>query len=207
MSAEDADGIDCRLLEPTGPAPDGAGERTALLLPGLHYGADAPLLWWSCHVLRATGWHVARASWDPSVFDGHRPVDVVEHAAGRLESLVDELSRSPARLLVCKSVSTLTAAWAARRGLSAVFLTPLLAGEQFGQQWLADALACYEPPSLLVGAAGDSLWDDRLAERAGGRVLRFERGGHDLLVGDDWRASLDELTRTCQEVARFASGI
>lgn len=207
MSADGPDGIDCRLLEPTGPAPDGVGERTALLLPGLHYGADAPLLWWSSHVLRATGWHVASASWDPSVFEGRRPLDVVEHAARRLESLVDERHRDPARLLVCKSISTLTAAWAGRRGLPAVFLTPLLAGEQFGQQWLAGTLARYEPPSLLVGAAGDPLWDDRLAERAHGRVLRFERGGHDLLVGGDWRASLDELTRTCQAVARFSSSI
>lgn len=100
--------------------PDADAARTAVLLPGRGYTAQAPLLHWSGLILAEAGWNVHAVAWtdaaadDPAAFGRRAWADVT----ALLEGVPD--------LVVAKSLGTFAAPLAIAAGIPGVWLTPLV---------------------------------------------------------------------------------
>jgi hypothetical protein len=129
-------------------------ERVALLVPGVEYSAERPLLHFAGAVFRSYGWTVHEFRWSarPPQRDGQ------DFPAwfGRLRDFVGEqMSAGPdADALVGKSLGAFAAAVAADRDLPGVWLTPPLR-----DSLLADDLRRSAKPYLLVGSRADPSWE------------------------------------------------
>ncbi|MDP8957751.1 MAG: alpha/beta hydrolase [Actinomycetota bacterium] len=176
----------------------GEHNRAALLLPGARYVPAAPLLWFTREVLQARKWTVLQV-WD----EWDRSDDPTQWVADRLEAGLTHLGDHLAPLLVAKSLSTLALPEAIERGLSGIWLTPLLA-----QAAVRSALTENLPPSLVVGGTGDPTWDSEfVAQLATVEVLEIEGADHGLQFPGEPHRSLDALKiitdRTGQFVDQF----
>ena len=99
---------------------DGDPRRCVVLLPGVRYFSQAPLLWFAREAAQAAGWSVLelseRAPADEEPFD-------VDARASR--SALDATAAGQVAV-VGKSLGSAAAPLVAERGLPAVWLTPLL---------------------------------------------------------------------------------
>ena len=105
--------------------------KHVLIMPGIGYTVDRPLLYWSAQALAANGWFVDRldlkltesVEFPEMIACMERVVDewrkaALEHAA--------ESGEEPQLLVVTKSLSTLSYPHSAKLGLRVVLLTPVL---------------------------------------------------------------------------------
>lgn len=165
-----------------------------LVLPGSGYTVDHPLLFWVCHVADSLGWHVCTMRWQvPSDADAEI-TGFVEDAATILERFAPDCSRT---VVLAKSLGTLAAGWAGRRGYLGVWLTPLLGDAQLRTQLSTP------PPGLLVGGTADRHWDARSAATTGCTVVEIEGANHALTIDGDWRASIEALTTVLAATEAF----
>ena len=105
--------------------------KHVLIMPGIGYTVDRPLLYWAAQALAANGWFVDRldlkltesVEFPEMIACMERVVDewrkaALEHAA--------ESGEEPQLLVVTKSLSTLSYPHSAKLGLRVVLLTPVL---------------------------------------------------------------------------------
>jgi hypothetical protein len=173
---------------------EGDPARCAVVLPGVRYFSQAPLLWFAREAARARGWSVLelseRAPGDEEPFAWMRD---------RAERTLDRAAEAATVAVIGKSLGSAAAPLAAERGLRAVWLTPLLVRPD-----VVAALASSSAPALLVGSAADPTWSD--GRQPGGdaiEVLEFEGLDHSLQVDGDPLASLDVLRQVTERVGEF----
>ena len=189
------------LAAPAGPTRvEGDPERVGLLLPGLVYAPDRPLLHFARSVLVSLGWTTQEVWW-PQV----PPEELAAQRDWVDAQLLAVLAAEPARnvLVVGKSLGTFGARVAADRQLPAIWLTPSLNREEN----VAD-LRRASAPTLLVGSTGDRSWVAHTArelERDCPLIayLEFENLDHSLETKVDPVNSVEVLKRVVQAMERF----
>ena len=172
---------------------EGDPDRCAVLLPGIRYFSQAPLLWFAREAAQASGWSVLevseRAPGDEEPFAWMR--DRAERAT--------HAAHASRLALIGKSLGSAAAPLAAERGLPAVWLTPLLARPP-----IAEAVASSTAPVLLVGSTADDTWsNDGLPGADSVEVLEFDGLDHSLQVDGDPIASLDVLRQVTERIGAF----
>ena len=170
---------------------DGDPGRCAVVLPGVAYFSQAPLLWFAREAAQARGWSVLelteRAPRDEDPFAWMR--DRARRAVDAAEA--DTVA------VIGKSLASAAAPLVADRGLPAVWLTPLL-----NRPEVARALEAATAPVLLVGSPADPTWGGGTApERL--EVLELEGLDHSLQVQGDPLASLEVLRGVTERVGQF----
>jgi hypothetical protein len=173
---------------------EGDPARCAVILPGVRYFSQAPLLWFAREAAQAAGWSVLelseRAPADQEPFEWMR-----ERAASALDSASDAGTVA----VIGKSLGSAAAPLVAERGLPAVWLTPLLVRPD-----VVEALSSSTAPALLVGSAADPTWSGGEQPGDGSvEVLEFEGLDHSLQVEGDPLASLDVLRQVTERVGAF----
>jgi pimeloyl-ACP methyl ester carboxylesterase len=172
---------------------EGDPARRVVLLPGVRYFSQAPLLWFAREAAQAGGWSVLELS-ERAPAD-QEPFEWMRDRARRA------LDASDARTVVVigKSLGSAAAPLVAERGLEAVWLTPLLVRPD-----VAQALARATAPALLVGSTADDTWVN--GGQPGGdavEVLEFDGLDHSLQVEGDPMASLDVLRQVTERISAF----
>jgi hypothetical protein len=173
---------------------EGDPARCAVVLPGVRYFSQAPLLWFAREAAQAAGWSALelseRAPADEEPFEWMRR---------RAASALDATAEAGTVAVIGKSLGSAAAPLVAERGLPAVWLTPLLVRPD-----VAAALASSSAPALLVGSAADPTWSD--GEQPAGdsvSVLEFQGLDHSLQVSGDPSASLDVLRQVTERIGAF----
>jgi predicted alpha/beta-hydrolase family hydrolase len=172
---------------------EGDAARCAVLLPGVRYFSQAPLLWFAREAAAARGWSALelseRAPGDQEPFEWMR--DRAERALDATEA--------ETVVVIGKSLASAAAPLVAERDLAAVWLTPLLIRPE-----VVRALAAAGAPALLVGSTADPTWAN--GELPGGdaiEIMELEGVDHSLQVEGDPLASLDVLRRVTERVGAF----
>jgi hypothetical protein len=172
---------------------EGDPDRCAVLLPGVRYFSQAPLLWFARTAAQAQGWSVLevseRAPGDQEPFGWMRD---------RAERALDA-APGARHAVIGKSLGSAAAGLAAERGLPAVWLTPLLVRPEIARA-LQDATA----PRLLVGSTADDTWAGGGLPGGGAvEVVEFDGLDHSLEAPGDPLASLDVLREVTERIGAF----
>jgi pimeloyl-ACP methyl ester carboxylesterase len=170
----------------------------AVVFPGGTNGPYQPLLFYAAAAARARDAEIHRVTWPepvyPTIFDpaNHQPfVDPVAAAA------LDAAGDRP--LVIGKSLGTHAAVQAARRGLTAIWFTPMLFAPE-----VVSALEAATAPFLLVGGTADTeYWDGAVARRLTPHLLEVEDADHMMMVPGPLSASAAVLGRIADVVERF----
>ena len=173
---------------------EGDPARCAVVLPGVRYFSQAPLLWFAREAAQARGWSVLELSERAPA--GEEPFAWMRD---RAERALDRAAEADTVAVIGKSLGSAAAPLAAERGLRAVWLTPLLIRPD-----VVAALRAATAPALLVGSAADPTWSD--GEQPGGdaiEVLELEGLDHSLQVDGDPLASLDVLRQITDRILAF----
>jgi predicted alpha/beta-hydrolase family hydrolase len=172
---------------------EGDPARRVVLLPGVRYFSQAPLLWFAREAAQAGGWSVLELS-------ERAPADQEPFAwmRDRAERALDA-SDAGTVVVIGKSLGSAAAPLVAERGLAAVWLTPLLIRPE-----VVAALRAATAPCFLVGSPADETWSN--GEQPGGdsvEVVEFDGLDHSLQVEGDPLASLDVLRQVTEQIAAF----
>jgi pimeloyl-ACP methyl ester carboxylesterase len=174
---------------------EGDPDRWAVLLPGQFYPTSAPVLWFAREAMIGQGWSALEVLGQP----GEHP-DPLEWERDCFESAQAQIGDKRV-LVIGKSLASLLAAPAADRGLSAVWLTPLLT-----EAAVTDALARTKQPTLLIGGTADQLWrSDAIPDNPALEVLELPGLDHALQRPGDPEAGIEALRRLTEAVAGLAS--
>lgn len=172
---------------------EGDPERCVVLLPGVRYFSQAPLLWFAREAAQAAGWSVLEVS-------ERAPADA-EPFAWMRERAQNALAATEAERVVVagKSLGSAAAPLVAERELAAVWLTPLLVRPD-----VVAALEAATAPALLIGSSADPTWADG-ATPENSLLERLELDGldHSLQVDGDPLASLEVLGEVTERIATF----
>jgi hypothetical protein len=161
-----------------------------VLLPGVRYFSQAPLLWFAREAAQARGWSVVEV--DERAPDGEDPFEWM------LAQTERALSATSAELTVVVGKSLGSVAATMVDG-PAVWLTPLLTRPD-----IAAALAAARAPALLVGSPADPSWGGaELPNNPLLEVLELPGLDHSLQVSRDPISSLAVLRTVTQRVASF----
>jgi hypothetical protein len=172
---------------------EGDPERCVVVLPGVRYFSQAPLLWFAREAAQAAGWSALELS--------ERAPTAADPFAWMHERAQSALAATKAQrvVVVGKSLGSAAAPLVAERGLRAIWLTPLLVRPE-----VVTALNETEAPALLVGSSADPTWSD--GERPVNHALEIvELDGldHSLQAEGDLLASLDVLREVTERIATF----
>jgi hypothetical protein len=151
-----------------------ADAPVAVLLPGVNYTAQAPLLYWCATLLAERGWHVQAVDWRVDDEALAHPLAFVQDA------VTDAFACSPAsprRLVVAKSFGTYALPWARRESIAGVWLTPLLTEEP-----VAAALRGATAADLAIGGELDAFWDPDAVAGTAARLRSVPGAGHALTL-------------------------
>ena len=170
---------------------EGDPARCAVVLPGIAYFSQAPLLWFAREAAQAGGWSVLELS--ERAPRGEEPFAWMRDRAARA---LDEAAAETVAV-IGKSLASAAAPLVAERALPAVWLTPLL-----GRPQVADALAASPAPALLIGSPADPTWAEGTVPD-GPDVLELEGLDHSLQVEGDPLASLAVLRRVTERIGSF----
>jgi hypothetical protein len=169
--------------------------RWAVVLPGMQYTTQAPLLWFAREAAVAQGYTVLEVldslpdGADPAGWTRDRARRALDHAAGPATEIV----------VVGKSLASAAAGLAADRLLPAVWLTPLL-----NQDHVLDDVARASRPALLVGGSQDETWrPDALPDSGLLEIVHLDGLDHSLQRPGDPAASLQALGAVTERVGRF----
>src|SRR3954447_6004164 len=170
-------------------------DRCVVVLPGMQYSTQAPLLWFAREVAAARGWSALEVL--DALPDGAEPFG---WARDRARRALDRVAEDAGEVVVVgKSLASGAAGIVADRGLPAVWLTPLL-----NERRLADHLSRAPRPALLVGGSADEAWaPDALADSGLLQVVQLDGLDHSLQRPGDPRASLDALRAVAERIDRF----
>lgn len=179
---------------------DQSADQWVILLPGANYATTAPLLWFAREAAMAGGRNVLAVT---DRFE--RGTEPLRWAEDRAEAALRHVGNRPETILAAKSITSLAAPLAARRGLRAIWLTPLLGeGGTSVSQAVADGLAAASAPFLLIGGTADPAWDGTRARSfARGKALEIADADHALQVPGDPGRSLRTLHRVTSAISDF----
>src|SRR5262245_809817 len=176
-----------------------ADGRAAVVVPGLHYSADAPLLMYAGLAVERRGGSARRISWTvPQFGDGD---DERAWVAARASEAVDAVAAATgvaSPVVIGKSLGSLAAPVAADRGLPAVWLTPVLTDAP-----TVAALRRAAAPRLLIGGTADRLWDGRVARSITPHVLEIGGADHGMFVPGRLAESATVLGQVTTAVEHF----
>jgi hypothetical protein len=173
--------------------------RAAVVAPGGGYGADGPLLMYAGLAVHRRGGYVHRMVWNPPV-----PETLAESHAwvtAQVSAAIDDVARATgasAPVVIGKSLGSLAAPLTARRGLAAVWFTPLLT-----DQPTVIALRLATAPCLLVGGTADSQWDGSVARSITPHVVEIAGADHGMFVPGELSASAAVLGQVMTAVEQF----
>jgi hypothetical protein len=167
-------------------------DRRVVLLPGVGYTVQGPLLWFAREVAVTRGYGVlaisetARQSIDPFAW--------AQDAARAA------LSYRPAEhcVVIGKSLASVAAPVIAQAGAPALWLTPLLDQPVVTENLNRSAAAVW-----LVGSDADPSWDHNRAHDLASRVYEFPGLDHSLQVPGDPAGSLRVLGDVLRVVLEF----
>jgi hypothetical protein len=169
---------------------EGDPGRCAVLLPGVRYFSQAPLLWFAREAAQARGWSVVEV--DERAPDGEDPFEWMREQAERALAATS----ADLKVVVGKSLGSVAATMV--QG-PAVWLTPLL-----NRPEIAAALAAAGSPALLVGSPADLSWGEgELPDNPLLEVLELPGLDHSLQVEGDPLASLDVLRTVTERLGAF----
>jgi hypothetical protein len=172
---------------------EGDPARCAVVLPGVRYFSQAPLLWFAREAAQAAGWSVLELSERAPA--GEEPFEWMRR---RAEQALGATSAGTVAV-IGKSLGSAAAPLVAERGLPAVWLTPLLVRPD-----VVAALSSASAPALLVGSTADSTWSDGEQPRSASvEVLEFDGLDHSLQAERDPLASLDVLRQVTERIGEF----
>lgn len=158
-------------------SPDASPLGRCVVLPGRQYSPDGPLLFFAAQTALARGWEVRQVWWDAHTRGSQ---DVETETAWVADQLDAALEGYDGRvLLVTKSLGTLAAAEAARRGLEAAWLTPILT-----DPGVAAALTDYSARQFTLIGTEDPFLDRGVFDALPGERLLVP-GDHVLRVAGD----------------------
>jgi pimeloyl-ACP methyl ester carboxylesterase len=176
-----------------------AGGRAAVVVPGLFYSADGPLLMYAGLAVERRGGSVRRISWTvPQSGDGDEERAWVAAQVSEAVDAVAAATGVAAPVVIGKSLGSLAAPVAAGRGLPAVWLTPILTDEP-----TVAALRRAAAPCLLIGGTADKVWDGRLARSLTPHVLEIDGADHGLFVPGRLAQSAAVLGQVTTAVENF----
>jgi pimeloyl-ACP methyl ester carboxylesterase len=169
----------------------GDPSRCVVLLPGIRYSTQAPLLWFAREAAQAGGWSVVevteRAPGDEQPF---------EWMKGQAQRALAAASGAERVVVVGKSLGSAAAPMVSG---PAVWLTPLL-----NQTGIAAAIGAATAPTLLIGSTADPTWSEgSVRENEALEVVELDGLDHSLQVSADPLASLDVLRDVTARVASF----
>ena len=175
-------------------------QRWVVVLPGMQYSTQAPLLWFAREAAAARGFSVLEVL--DALPDGADPFSWARDRARRALDHVRGSAGADGELVVIgKSLASGAAGIVADRVLPAVWLTPLL-----NERRVADDLSRAPRPAMLIGGSEDEAWaPDALADSGLLEIVHFEGLDHSLQRPGDTRASLDALRAVTERVDRFLS--
>ncbi len=170
-------------------------ERCVVVLPGMHYSTQAPLLWFAREVAAARGWSALEVL--DSLPEGTEPFG---WARDRARRALDRAAAEASEVAVIgKSLASGAAGLVADRGVPAVWLTPLL-----NERRVADDLSRAARPALLIGGSADEAWTpDALADNGLLQVVHLEGLDHGLQRPGDPMASLGALRAVTARIDEF----
>jgi hypothetical protein len=168
-------------------------DRCVVVLPGMRYTTQAPLLWFAREVAAARGWSVLEVL--DSLPDGTEPF---AWARDRARRALDHAASGEV-VVVGKSLASAAAGIVADRAVPAVWLTPLLDHTR-----VVDDLSRAARPALLVGGTADGSWvPDALADSGLLQIVQLDGLDHSLQRPGDPAASLGVLRAVTERVDRF----
>ena len=172
-------------------AHEGDPSRCVVLLPGVRYFSQAPLLWFAREAAQAGGWSVVEV-------DERAPAeeDQFEWMRGRAEEALEVASGAEQVVVIGKSLGSAAAPMVSG---PAIWLTPLLTRPE-----IAGAIGSATAPTLLIGSPDDPSWGNGI-ESGNPVVETLEIGGldHSLQVRGDPTASLAVLRDVTARVSSF----
>ena len=170
---------------------EGDPDRCAVILPGIRYFSQAPLLWFAREAAQAGGWSVVevdeRAPGDQDPFEWMR---------AQARRALEAASSAQSVVVIGKSLGSAAATLVDG---PAIWLTPLL-----DRREVADAIGAATAPTLLVGSTADPTWAGGPGPQgASTEVLEFEGLDHALQGERDPSASLDVLRDVTARMSGF----
>jgi hypothetical protein len=169
-------------------------ERCVVVLPGMQYSTQAPLLWFAREVAAARGWSALEVL--DSLPEGAEPFG---WARDRARRALDHVQAADDVVVVGKSLASGAAGLVADRVLPAVWLTPLL-----NEQRVVDDLSRAPRPALLIGGSADEAWvPDALADSGLLEIVSLGGLDHGLQRPGAPSASLDALRMVTERIDRF----
>jgi hypothetical protein len=174
---------------------DGDESRRAVILPGVRYFSQAPLLWFAREVAQAHNWSVIevdeRAPQDEEPFEWMR---------GQAQRALDEAAGADKIVVIGKSLGSAAAPMVSG---PAIWLTPLLIRPE-----IAKSIRAATAPTLLVGSPDDPTWNGGMEPGDSAlEVLELDGLDHSLQVSGDPLASLDVLRRVTERVGAFLAAL
>lgn len=177
---------------------DGDPQRCAVLLPGMQYSTQAPLLWFARGVALSRGWSALEVL--DALPEGDEPF---AWARDRARRALDRVGDASEVVVVGKSLASGAAGIVADRLLPAVWLTPLL-----DEPRVLDDLGRAARPALLIGGSADHAWlPDALPDHGLLEVVHLDGLDHSLERAGDPMASLDALRAVTARIDRFVAAL
>ncbi len=170
---------------------EGDPSRCAVLLPGVRYFSQAPLMWFAREAAQARGWSVVEV--DERAPDDQEPF---EWMRGQAERALEAAAGAELIVVVGKSLGSAAAPMVSG---PAVWLTPLLVRPE-----IVEAIGSAGAPALLVGSPADPTWGNgTVPDNPALEVLELPGLDHSLQVSGDPLASLDVLRTVTERVGAF----
>jgi hypothetical protein len=173
---------------------EGDPARCVVILPGVRYFSQAPLLWFAREAAQAGGWSVVEV--DERAPPGEEPFAWIRDEAEQA------LASTGADLVVVVGKSLGSAAAPLVSG-PAIWLTPLLTRPE-----IVAALAAAKSPTLAIGSPYDPTWGEgTLPDNPRVELVELEGLDHSLQVSGDPLASLDVLRDVTQRIGAFLARV
>ena len=177
---------------------DGDPDRCVVVLPGMEYSTQAPLLWFARGVALSRGWSALEVL--DALPGGEEPF---AWARDRARRALDRVAGVAEVAVVGKSLASGAAGIVADRLLPAVWLTPLL-----NERRVVDDLSRAPRPALLIGGSADETWvPDALPDHGLLEVVHLDGLDHGLERRGDPMASLDALRAVTARIDRFLGAL
>jgi hypothetical protein len=165
--------------------------RCVVLLPGIRYFSQAPLLWFAREAAQADGWSVVEV--DERAPGDEQPFEWMQ---GQAQQALAAASGAERVVVVGKSLGSAAAPMV---NGPAVWLTPLL-----NRAEIAEAVGAATAPTLLIGSTADPTWSEgSVPVNEALDVVELDGLDHSLQVSADPLASLDVLRDVTARVAAF----
>ncbi|HZD99547.1 MAG TPA: alpha/beta hydrolase [Micromonosporaceae bacterium] len=175
-------------------------DRVVFVLPGRAYGVEGPVLYYPAMTAARRRAELRPYSWSRP----YGPVDdPLEFVSNEIGPAVREVTASGVRpLVIAKSLGVAAAPIAARLGLPAIWLTPVLTAPS-----AAEGIGARTAPALIVGGTADRSWDGDVARELSPHVCEIPGADHSLLVDGPISRSLDAMSTVVSAVGAFLDEI